>query len=110
MMLPFSDKARVEQNKITDYLLAFDHPEGASKARFFTRFGFNAAEWQLLAEALVAQALAHEITSISESAYGTKYQIDGPIFCPDRRSPLIRTVWIVDAGSDFPRLVTAHPL
>ena len=109
-MLPLSDKAIVEQNKITDYLLAFDHPEGASKAQFFTRFGFDVADWQLLATALVAQALAHEVTSISESDYGTKYQIDGRISCPDGRSPLIRTVWIIDAGSNSPRLVTAHPL
>lgn len=108
--LPFSANACVEQRKITDYLLAFDHPEGAAKARFFARFGFTVAQWEVLADALIIQARANPVGSMSESKYGVKYQIDGPLPCPDGRSPVIRSVWIIDKGADFPRLVTAHPL
>jgi hypothetical protein len=107
--LPNSDNAVVEQSKITHYLLAFDHPEGAGKAEFFTRFGFTEAKWQTLAEALITHARTHPVTSKSETRYGTKFRIEGPISCPDGRSPSIRAVWIIDAGTDFPRLVTAHP-
>jgi hypothetical protein len=108
--LPNADDALVEQSKIADYLLAFDHPEGSSKAEFFSSFGFTAGDWQALAHALVDHARAHPVFSVRKSRYGTKYRIDGPIHCPDGRTPFIRAVWIIDEGRQNPRLVTAHPL
>ena len=109
MNLPNAINAYVERSKIVDYLLAIDHPEGSGKAEFFTRFGFTADKWQVLADALIAHARTHPVSSMSESKYGTKYRIDGAIHCPDGRAPSLRAVWIIDAGADAPRLVTAHP-
>jgi hypothetical protein len=108
--LPNADNAFVEPAKILEYLLAFDHPEGGSKAGFFTRFGFTADDAEALAAALLAQARANPVSSSAESKHGTKYGIDGPLLCPDGRSPSIRSVWIIDRGADAPRLVTAYPL
>jgi hypothetical protein len=108
--LPNASHAVVERGKMSDYLLAFDHPEGASKAAFFSRFGFTADDWQILAEALIFHAATHQVSFISESKFGTKFQIDGQVFCPDGRSPFIRAIWIIDADNDTPRLVTAYPL
>jgi hypothetical protein len=70
---------------------------------FFASFGFAADRWQVLAEALRNHAATHPISSIAPSRYGTKYRVDGPLLCPGGR-------WIIDAGTDRPRLVTAHPL
>ena len=42
MKLPYAAKARVERKKIVEYLLSFSHPDGSSKAEFFSRFGFFA--------------------------------------------------------------------
>jgi hypothetical protein len=108
--LPDAGDAIVEKSKVTDYLVALDHPEGSSKAEFLSSFGFTAADWKVLARALVAHARTHPVSSVLKSRYGTKYRIDGPIRCPDGRSPSIRAVWIIDEGAEFPRLVTAHPL
>jgi hypothetical protein len=108
--LPNAEDALVEQSKIADYLLAFDHPEGASKAEFFGSFGFTAGEWQALAHALVDHARANRVSSVVRSRFGTKYRIDGMIRCPDGRTPSIRAIWIIDEGKQKPRLVTAHPL
>lgn len=110
MNLPNAENAHVERSKIVDYLLALEHPEGAGKAEFFAHFGFTVDAWQLLAEALLAQARTHPVASMSETRYGTKYRIEGPVVCSDGRSPSIRTVWIIDSGADKPRQVTAHPL
>ena len=110
MNLPNAINAFAEQSKIIDYLLAFDHPEGGGKAAFFTRFGFTADEWQVLADALIMHAQSNPVSSTSESKHGTKYRIDGQLRCPDGRSPSIRAVWIIDTGADAPRRVTAHPL
>jgi hypothetical protein len=108
--LPNASHAIVEASKITDYLLAFDHPEGGAKAEFFTRFGFSVDRWQVLSCALIDHARAHQVSSILENPYGTKYRVDGQIQCPDGRSPRIRAVWIMDRGSTVPRLVTAYPI
>jgi hypothetical protein len=108
--LPNIEDARINRTKIVDYLLAVDHPEGAGKATSFPRFGFSIADWQTFAGAPISHARVCRASKVSESRFGTKYQIDGPLACPDGRSPAIRAVWIVDAGTDFPRLITAHPL
>jgi hypothetical protein len=108
--LPNSANAHIDRAKIVNYLLAPDHPEGAGKAEFFRRFGCSVDGWECLAEALLAHARSHPVASCSENAYGAKYRIEGPILCPDGRSPSIRTVWIIDRGEDAPRLVTAHPV
>ncbi len=49
LWLPNVENVRVDRNKIVEYLLEVDHPEGAGKAAFFLRFGFTTADWQMLA-------------------------------------------------------------
>lgn len=109
MMLPDRDRARVDRAKIIDYLLSSSHPDGRGKAAFFMRFGFKAQDWEVLADALRTVAVRNPATAVVESAHGTRYTVDGPLPAPDRRAPMVRTVWIVEAGS-APRLITAHPL
>lgn len=50
MKLPNADKAIVEREKVADYLLNPEHRYGASKARFFARFGFSRENWKVLAK------------------------------------------------------------
>jgi hypothetical protein len=109
MNLPNATLAIVGQRKIVAYLLNPDHPDNGGKADFFTYFGFTTDEWQRVAAALIAHAQAHPVSSLLVSPYGGKYRIDGPLECPNGRSPSVRAVWIVNRGTDVPRLVTAHP-
>jgi hypothetical protein len=39
-----------------------------------------------------------------ESVHGTKYIIDGEIENPAGKVARARTIWIIDVGTDFPRL------
>ena len=110
MTLPGIEIAVIDERKVVDYLLAADHPEGASKAAFFEAHGFQRDKWLALAEALRNHARGHPVTEVSPSLYGTKYAVDGPIRSPDGRMPMVRAIWIVDTGTEFPRLVTAYPL
>lgn len=110
MRLPNAQKARVEKDKVVDYLLSETHPDGRSKAAFFLRFGFDRRLWHRLAEALRTHGAANEITRTETSAYGTRYTVDGIIETPDGRDPTIRTIWIIDNANSEPRLVTAYPL
>ena len=109
MKSPYAQQARVESTKVLDYLLSGSHPDGRSKAEFFMRFGFRIEEWQEFAAALKSHAATNEVTRIVETAYGTRYSVDGEVETPDGRNPLIRTVWQVDSGHNIPRLIAAHP-
>jgi hypothetical protein len=42
-----------------------------------------------------------------ESVHGTKYIIDGEIENPAGKVARARTIWIIDVGTDFPRLSLA---
>jgi hypothetical protein len=107
--LPYAAKARVERKKVVEYLLSVSHPDGSSKARFFSRFGFRVEEWEVLARALRKHGRDHDVTVSLVSAYGTRHSVDGPLETPDRRNPEVRTVWILEKRSRAPRLITAHP-
>ena len=109
MRLPNSDHASVDRQKLTNYLLCVSRPDGGSKAEFFARFGFRVEDWEVLAEALRRHGAHHDVVYTVDSAYGTRYAVDGRLETPDGRNPLVRTVWIIK-GSRAPRLITAHPL
>lgn len=108
MRLPNASVVHVERSKILEYLLNEDHPEGGSEAHFFRQFGFRRGRWKQFAEALRNHALEHEVRHRTESDYGTRYVIEGVLYTPDGRNPLVRTVWIVDDDATAPRLVTAY--
>ena len=110
MRLPNADQAIVDESKVVEYLLSTSHPEGQSKAAFFSTFGFRADRWKTLARALREHGTAGEVTGVSRSRYGTRYNVDGPVETPNGRKPQVRTVWIVDSERGAPRLVTAYPL
>src|SRR5207245_8869328 len=107
--LPIIDRVQISQAKAVEYLLSPTHPEGAGKAEFFAAMGFRHEEWQTLAEALRQVARDFPVTKSMTSPHGRKYIIDGVLPTPSGRTPIVRTVWIVDAGTETPRLVTAYP-
>ena len=92
-----------------DYLLSTEHDEGQDKARFFMRFGFSGERWEELAGALRIHGASYEVSNRVDTVHGTKYVVDGILASLDGRDPLVRTVWMIDTGSDFPRLVSAYP-
>jgi hypothetical protein len=110
MKLPYAAKARVDRKKIVEYLLSLSHPDGTSKARFFSRFGFRVDKWEVLARALRKHGREHVVSVSVESAHGTRHSVDGMLETPDGRNPEIRTVWILTKRSRAPRLITAHPI
>ena len=110
MELPFIDFLRVDPSKITDSLL--NEVTSRGKATFFLHLGFRAEEWETLAAALKVQARDNPVTSIVDSPYGKRYSVDGPIETPQNRQPRprIRTVGILEKGTQTPRLITAYPV
>lgn len=110
MILPNAHLAVVEREKITEYLLNPAHRYGASKARFFRAFGFDPADWETLAQALLSHGQRHEVSRTKQTPFGPRYEVDGELTAPDGRAPRVRTVWQLDDGEVAPRLITAYPL
>jgi hypothetical protein len=110
MKLPNAERAVVEREKIVDYLLNPAHRHGASKARFFSSFGFRIEQWERLAEAFRRHGRVHEVTRVRETGHGPRYEVEGELMAPDGRSPRVRSVWQMDRGEVAPRLITAYPL
>jgi len=109
MMIPNAAHCIIESEKVRDYLLNLAHPAGKGKAAFFVAMGFRQSEWELLAKALHRLIQHSPITITMTSRHGQKYIVDGPLVTPNGQLPLIRTVWVVDTGTDRPRLITAYP-
>jgi hypothetical protein len=81
-MLPDAERARIDRAKVVDYLLSRTHPDGRSKAEFFTRFGFKAEGWQQFAEALKALGISNPVAGVVQSSHGTRYTVNGPLQPP----------------------------
>lgn len=110
MKLPNAERAVAGQEKICGYLLNAHHRYGASKAKFFTEFGFRLESWEVLADALREHGRQHEVSKEKETGFGPRYEVDGELVAPDGRRPRVRTVWQIDQGETAPRLITAYPL
>jgi hypothetical protein len=110
MKLPNPERLVVEREKIADYLLNPAHRYGASKARFFTGFGFRLEAWELLAEALREHGRTQEVVGTRETAFGRRYTVEGELNTPGARRPRVRTVWQCDEGAVASRLISAYPL
>jgi hypothetical protein len=95
---------------MTEYLLNPTHRCGASKARFFAGFGFRPNDWEALARALREHGQQQEVSTTTETGFGPRYEVDGPLDTPDGRAPRVRTVWQLDRDQVAPRLITAYPL
>ena len=107
--MPNSGTAIIEREKVADYLLNPAHPDNGGKAAFFLSLGFNQDDWEILALAFRRLAGGAEIAKSVETSHGCKYIVEGRIETPGGKSPTVRTIWIVDRGTEAPRLVSAYP-
>jgi len=110
MTLPNANRARVDRVKIRGYLLCPLQPDGRGKAEFFLRFGFRPEAWEVLAHAPRDHGQTHRVTRMVDSAFGTRYAVEGALKTPDGRNPWVRSVWVVEGPELAPRLVTTYPI
>jgi hypothetical protein len=108
VVLPNSSKAVIAPEKLRDYLLSPIHPIGRYKALFFRTLGYDQTSWQQLETDLLSFA-SLPAEPLESTEYGPKYAIIGPLTGLNGRVAEIVTVWIILAGTDVPRFVTAYP-
>ncbi len=110
LKLPNAERALVEIEKLRDYALNPEHDEGQHKAQVFrAALGFTREDAGRL-RALILEAALHEEASLGKLVrHGQLYTMDFLVE-GQQHSVTVRTGWIVEHDTDFPRLVTCYVL
>ena len=109
MKIPKADKAIIARHKLCDYLLNTGHRRGGSKAKLLLSMGCAGDDWQRLETDLRVHHLAAEVDCETNSDYGKRYEIVAPLPDSSGGQVLFRSIWQIDTGTDFPRLITMYP-
>lgn len=109
MKLPNHELAVIATSKLTDYLLQITHKRGGTKARLLLQYGYSPDNWQQLEQDIRKFHLTAEVNIIKETMYGMRYEISENLLTPINKLLLVRTIWQIDKGTDFPRLITLFP-
>lgn len=110
MKIPNSQNAIVDMRKLRGYCLNPKHNSGKHKARIFNAvLGMGPDDAEALREALLKAVKTHDAEVGNLDVYGQRYTIDFPFEWQGKQA-IIRSGWIINRGSDIPRLVTAYPL
>lgn len=106
--LPNVERAVVDIVKLRDYALNPDHDEGKHKARVFrAALGFTGADAERLRLMVLEAARTEEAAIGKLLPHGQTYLVD--FTAPGlREAVIIRTAWIVEHKTDYPRLVTCY--
>ncbi|MGI8565228.1 MAG: DUF6883 domain-containing protein [Pyrinomonadaceae bacterium] len=108
MKLPNVEHARVEIGKLTDYSLNTAHDVGKHKARVLqAALGITIDDAVWLREQILRGIHLHEAVEGERSPFGQKYVVDMEI-SRDDLSATVRTSWIIEHGTDFPRLTSCY--
>ena len=108
MQLPNADKAIVEIEKLRDYSLNPNHPVGKHKARVFkAALGITLRNAEWLRDRALEIAVSDNAKSGAASVFGEKFVIDS-VLEHEGRSAVVRFSWIVEFGTDFPRLTSCY--
>lgn len=110
MPLPNDELAVVDIRKLRDYCLDPDHRQGRHKARLFaSALGMTGADAEDLRRLLLWAAKTQEATLGRRDDYGQRYLVDFVLEWRGKQA-LVRSAWIVEHGTDVPRLTSCYPL
>ena len=109
-LIPNAENAVVDIRKLRDYCLNLEHDEGKHKARLFSSIlGMTADNAEELRQILLETVKTHEVRLGRRDEFGQRYTLDFMLEWQDR-SATICSGWIIEEGSDVPRLTTCYPL
>ena len=110
MKLPGGDRALVDVVKLQEYCLNERHPRGRHKARLFASIlGITGEDVEILRQAILRAGAEGEAWLGQRDDYGQRYVVDFEMTGPSG-SAMVRSIWIVLKGENFPRLVTCFVL
>ncbi|MCY7323660.1 MAG: hypothetical protein LH660_18105 [Phormidesmis sp. CAN_BIN36] len=110
MLIPNSKNAIVDIRKLRDYCLNLEHDDGKHKARLFSSIlGMTADNAEELRQMLLEIVKVQEAQLGRRDEFGQRYTLDFTIEWQNR-SATLRSGWIIEHGSEIPKLTTCYPL
>ncbi|HYY94540.1 MAG TPA: hypothetical protein VE713_08485 [Pyrinomonadaceae bacterium] len=110
MKLPNAERAVVSIVKLCDYSLNPQHDAGKHKARVFkAALGLTTDDAEWLREKILSAVKSEEAGARPASPFGVNFTVDILIEREGRKA-LVRTAWIIEYGTDFPRLTSCYVL
>jgi hypothetical protein len=109
MRIPNADRAVIAPEKLRGYLLNPLHRRGGAKARLLMSLGYRAEDCGRLEQDLRTQHLTREVTAVTHTEYGVRFEIIATIVTPSGAHCDFCSVWQIDEGADVPRLITLYP-
>ena len=114
MKLPNAERAVVDIEKLRDYSLNPNHPEGKHKARvFLAALGFTADDAERLRKLILEAILTREARPQQPTSYGQRFVVDFNVQAEQELVVTLKTVrsaWIIRNDEDFPRLTSCFIL
>ena len=110
MKIPNAERAVVDIRKLQEYCLNPQHHRGKHKARLFTSLlDMDVDDAEELRNALLEAVKNQDAQLADKDAYGQRYTLDFTLNWRDKQAT-IRSAWIIETNTDFPKLTTAFPL
>ena len=110
MLIPNAENAVVDIRKLRDYCLSLEHDDGKHKARLFSSIlGTTADNDEEVRQNQHQVVKTHEAQLGRQDEFGQRYILDFTLEWQNR-SATLRSGWIVEHGSEIPKLTTCYPL
>lgn len=108
MKLPNAENAFIDDAKLVDYCLNFEHLEGKLKALVFEKkLGITAEIFFVLKNEILEAVHFAEAVLKREDNFGRYFQVDFDLSYLDKTA-CVRTAWIVRKNENFPRLTSCY--
>ena len=110
MKLPNAEQALVDVRKLRDYCLSTDHPRGQHKVRVFKSvLGWRADQAEDVRHRLFEAVLLEDASFLGADDYGQRYALDFRVQGAGMVT-IVRSLWIIRHGEDFPRFTSCYVL
>jgi len=105
-----ADRAVVDIRKLRNYCLNLLHDEGKHKARLFkSALDMNADNAEQLRNILLQKIKMNDAELTRRDEFGQRYTVDFMLEWQGKQAK-IRSGWIIEHGSDIPRMTSCYPL
>ncbi len=110
MLIPKAENAVIDIRKLRNYCLNSEHDEGKHKARLFSSIlGMTSDNAEELRQILLEVVKIQDARLGRQDEFGQRYTLDFTLEWQNK-SATIRSGWIIENGSDIPKLTTCYPL
>ena len=108
-LLPGREHAVVADNKISGYALNMEHPVGKNKAIVFEKvLGYNISNKDILVDRVRSGLSKYRAIAKKATQYGEPFEVLMLVDGVNGKFAPVKTAWQIDAGTDFPRLVSLY--